>query len=40
MVADAKRLNPDVKVITSSLKEGKGLNEIIEVIKEHKPDNL
>ena len=36
MVADAKKLNPDVKIITSSLKEGKGLDEVIEAIKEAK----
>jgi hydrogenase nickel incorporation protein HypB len=40
MVADAKGLNPDVKIITSSLKEGRGLEEIIEAIKEQKPENL
>ena len=33
MVNDAKTLNPDVKVITSSLKEGKGLDEVIEAIE-------
>ena len=36
MVADAKKLNPDVKVITTSLKEGKGLDEVIEAIKDAK----
>ncbi|WP_297981715.1 hydrogenase nickel incorporation protein HypB [uncultured Methanobrevibacter sp.] len=36
MVADAKKLNPDVKVITSSLKEGIGLDEIIAAIEEFK----
>ena len=36
MVADAKKLNPNVKVITSNLKEGKGLDEIIEAIEEKK----
>ena len=40
MVADAKGLNPNVKIITSSLKEGKGLDDIIEAIKEQKPENL
>ena len=34
MVADAQRLNPNVKVIKSSLKQGCGLDEIIEVIEE------
>ena len=34
MVADAKRLNPNVKVIKSSLKQGLGLDEIIQVIEE------
>ena len=33
MVADAKKLNPDVKIITSSLKEGKGLDEVIGAIE-------
>lgn len=32
MVADVKKLNPDVQVITSSLKTGKGLNEILSAI--------
>lgn len=36
MVADAKKLNPDVKVITTSLKEGIGLDEVIEAIEECK----
>lgn len=36
MVCDAKRLNPDVKVITSSLKEGKGLDEVIAAIEDCK----
>ena len=36
MVADAKKLNPDVKVITTSLKEGKGLDEVIDAIKDAK----
>ena len=36
MVADAKKLNPDVKVITTSLKKGIGLDEVIEAIKEAK----
>jgi hydrogenase nickel incorporation protein HypB len=40
MVSDARELNPDVKIITSSLKENKGLDEIIEAIKEQKPENL
>ena len=34
MVADAQRLNPNVKVIKSSLKQGTGLDEIIAVIEE------
>ena len=34
MVADAQRLNPKVKVIKSSLKEGIGLDEIIKVIED------
>lgn len=33
MVDDAKSLNPDVKVITTSLKEDKGLDEVIEAIE-------
>ena len=36
MVADAQRLNPKVKVIKSSLKEGLGLDEIIAAIEEAK----
>ncbi|MDD3985263.1 MAG: hydrogenase nickel incorporation protein HypB [Methanobacterium sp.] len=34
MVADVKQLNPKVKVIKSSLKTGKGLEEIINTIEE------
>lgn len=34
MVADAQRLNPNVKVIKSSLKQGIGLDEIIAAIEE------
>lgn len=34
MVADALKLNPNIKVIKSSLKEGTGLDEIIECIEE------
>ena len=34
MVEDAKKLNPDVKIIKSSLKTGEGLEEIIEAIEE------
>ena len=34
MVADAQRLNPKVKVIKSSLKQGCGLDEIIAAIEE------
>ncbi|WP_405269571.1 hydrogenase nickel incorporation protein HypB [Methanobrevibacter sp.] len=34
MVADAQKLNPNVKVIKSSLKEGCGLDEIIAAIEE------
>ncbi len=33
MVSDAQKLNPNVKVIKSSLKEGIGLDEIIETIE-------
>ncbi|WP_407392482.1 hydrogenase nickel incorporation protein HypB [Methanobrevibacter sp.] len=36
MVADAQKLNPNVKVIKSSLKEGCGLDEIIAAIEEAK----
>ncbi len=36
MVADAKKLNPNVQVITSNLKDGKGLDEIIQVIEDTK----
>ncbi|MBQ9160401.1 MAG: hydrogenase nickel incorporation protein HypB [Methanobrevibacter sp.] len=36
MVADAKKLNPNVKIITSNLKEGNGLDEIIKVIEDKK----
>ena len=36
MVADAQKLNPNIKVIKSSLKEGTGLDEIIAVIEEAK----
>ena len=34
MVSDAQKLNPEIKVIKSSLKEGTGLNEIIQAIEE------
>ena len=34
MVADAQKLNPNIKVIKSSLKEGTGLDEIIQVIEQ------
>lgn len=34
MVSDAQKLNPNVKVIKSSLKEGLGLDEIIAAIEE------
>ena len=34
MVEDAKSLNPDVKVIATNLKEDKGLQEVIDAIKE------
>lgn len=34
MVNDAKSLNPDAKIITTNLKEGKGLDEVINTIKE------
>ena len=36
MVADAKKLNPNVNIITSNLKDGIGLDEIIQVIKDKK----
>lgn len=36
MVTDAKSINPDVKIITSSLKQSKGLDEIISAIEEFK----
>ena len=36
MVVDAKKLNPNVKIIKSSLKDGSGLDEIIKVIEEKK----
>ena len=36
MVADAQKLNPNIKVIKSSVKEGIGLEEIIEAIEEAK----
>lgn len=39
MVADAEKLNPNIKVIKSSLKEGVGLDEIIQVIEEAKNNN-
>ena len=36
MSLDAKKINPDIKVIKTSLKEGKGLDEIISAIEEFK----
>jgi len=36
MVNDAKKLNPNIKVIKSSLKNGEGLEEIIQAIEEFK----
>lgn len=33
MVNDAKKLNPDATIIATSLKEGKGLKEVIDTIK-------
>lgn len=39
MVSDAKTINPDVKVIKTSLKEGKGLDAIISAIEEFKIGN-
>lgn len=36
MVADAKKLNPYIKVIKSSLKTGEGLEEILQTIEEFK----
>ncbi len=38
MVADAKKLNPDVEIIKSSLKEGTGLQEIIDAINKKKEE--
>lgn len=38
MVADAKKLNPDVEIIKSSLKEGIGLQEIIDAINKKKEE--
>ena len=35
MVDDVKKLNPDVQVITSSLKTGKGLDEIMVAIESY-----
>jgi hydrogenase nickel incorporation protein HypB len=35
MVNDVKELNPGVKVITSSIKMGKGLDEIISTIESY-----
>jgi len=35
MVSDVKKLNPDVQVITSSLKSGKGLDEIMAAIESY-----
>ncbi|MGB8232478.1 MAG: hydrogenase accessory protein HypB, partial [Methanobacterium sp.] len=34
MVSDVKELNPNVKVIKSSLKTGQGIDEIISSIEE------
>ena len=39
MVADAKSLNPDVQIITSSLKQGKGLDEVIAAIEEFRSNS-
>ena len=36
MVSDAKKLNPNVEVITSNLKDGNGLEDIIQVIEDRK----
>lgn len=38
MVSDAKKLNPDVQVIKSSLKEGTGLQEIIDAISKRREE--
>lgn len=38
MVADVKKLNPDVEIIKSSLKEGIGLQEIIDAISKRKSE--
>jgi hydrogenase nickel incorporation protein HypB len=39
MVQDVKKLNPDVEVIKSSLKTGKGLPEIIDAIEKFIEEN-
>lgn len=36
MVSDAKKLNPNIQIIKSSLKEGSGLSEIIQAIEDEK----
>ncbi len=36
MVIDAKKLNPNIQIIKSSLKEGSGLSEIIQAIEDEK----
>ncbi|MCL2157712.1 MAG: hydrogenase nickel incorporation protein HypB [Methanobrevibacter sp.] len=36
MISDAQKINPNVEVIKTSLKEGKGLEEIISVIEKFK----
>ena len=35
-IGEILKLNPNVKIITSNLKEGTGLDEIIQVIKDKK----
>lgn len=36
MVSDAKKLNPNIQIIKSSLKEGNGLSDIIQAIEDKK----
>ncbi|MEM4196182.1 MAG: hydrogenase accessory protein HypB, partial [Methanothermobacter sp.] len=38
MVEDVKRINPDVKVLKTSLKTGEGVQEIIDAIEEAMAD--
>ena len=39
MVSDAHKINPDVQVITMSLKENKGLDEFIDAVEKAKAEN-